>query len=74
MRKSKFFVSLLLVAVFMVLALGTVNAQERTKVRWFVGLGAGSDADKIPLQQAVVDEFNASQSDIELVLEVVDNT
>lgn len=74
MRKSKFFVSLLLVAVFMVLALGTVSAQERTKVRWFVGLGAGSDADKIPLQQAVVDEFNASQSEIELVLEVVDNT
>ncbi len=46
---------------------------QRTRVRWFVGLGAGSDEPTFAPQQAVVDEFNASQDKIELVLEVVDN-
>ncbi|MBS4062605.1 MAG: extracellular solute-binding protein, partial [Bacteroidetes bacterium] len=46
---------------------------EKTKVRWFVGLGAGSDEGTFAAQQAVVDEFNASQDKIELVLEIVDN-
>lgn len=45
----------------------------RTRVRWFVGLGAGSDEPTFAPQQAVVDEFNASQDKIELVLEIVDN-
>lgn len=42
-------------------------------VRWFVGLGAGSDEPTFAPQQAIVDQFNASQSDIRLVLEIVDN-
>jgi multiple sugar transport system substrate-binding protein len=44
-----------------------------TRVRWFVGLGAGSDEGTFEPQQAVVDAFNASQDEIELVLEIVDN-
>lgn len=48
-------------------------ASEKIKVRWFVGLGAGSDEGTFAPQQAVVDEFNASQDKIELVLEIVDN-
>jgi multiple sugar transport system substrate-binding protein len=44
-----------------------------TRVRWFVGLGAGSDEGTFAAQQAVVDEFNASQDRIELVLEIVAN-
>jgi multiple sugar transport system substrate-binding protein len=48
-------------------------ATEKTKVRWFVGLGAGSDEPTFAPQQAFVDEFNASQDKIELVLEIVDN-
>jgi multiple sugar transport system substrate-binding protein len=48
-------------------------AAEKIKVRWFVGLGAGSDEGTFAAQQAVVDEFNASQDKIELVLEIVDN-
>lgn len=51
----------------------TTQPTGRVKVRWFVGLGAGSDAPTLAPQQAVVDEFNASQNEIELVLEVVDN-
>jgi multiple sugar transport system substrate-binding protein len=43
------------------------------EVRWFVGLGAGSDEPTFAPQQAVVDQFNASQNEIRLVLEIVDN-
>lgn len=46
---------------------------DRTQIRWFVGLGAGSDAEIVPAQEAVVEAFNASQDEIELVLEIVDN-
>ncbi len=61
-----------LAAVLALLAvLGVATAQ--TQVRWFVGLGAGSDEPTIAAQQAVVDAFNASQNDIRLVLEVVEN-
>jgi len=51
----------------------TAAPTEKVKVRWFVGLGAGSDEGAMAGQQAVVDEFNASQDKIELVLEIVDN-
>jgi multiple sugar transport system substrate-binding protein len=46
---------------------------QRVKIRWFVGLGAGSDEGTFAPQQAVVDEFNASQDNIEMILEIVDN-
>lgn len=47
---------------------------KKTQVRWFVGLGAGSDEPTFAPQKAVVDKFNASQNEIELVLEIVDNS
>ena len=43
------------------------------RIRWFVGLGAGSDEPTFVPQQAIVDQFNASQNEIQLVLEIVDN-
>ncbi len=48
-------------------------ATEKTQVRWFVGLGAGSDEGTFAPQTAFVERFNASQDEIELVLEIVDN-
>jgi multiple sugar transport system substrate-binding protein len=48
-------------------------AAEAVEIRWFVGLGAGSDEPTFAAQEAVVEEFNASQDDIELILEIVDN-
>lgn len=48
-------------------------AGDKVQIRWFVGLGAGSDEGTFEPQQAVVDKFNASQDKIELVLEIVDN-
>lgn len=50
-----------------------VEPVEPVQIRWFVGLGAGSDEGTFAPQQAVVDEFNASQDKIELILEIVDN-
>jgi len=42
-------------------------------VRWYVGLGAGSDAGTIQPQKDFVKAFNASQNKIDLQLEIVAN-
>jgi multiple sugar transport system substrate-binding protein len=44
---------------------------EKVQIRWFVGLGTGTDPNQITVQEQVVSDFNASQDRIELVLEVV---
>ena len=59
-------------ALVIALALLVGTALAQTEVRWFVGLGAGSDEPTIAPQQVIVDEYNASQNEIELVLEIVD--
>src|SRR5512137_1285753 len=43
----------------------------RTCVRWFIGLGTGTDANQLPVEQSVVDDFNASQDKVQLIMEVV---
>ncbi|MCL4871294.1 MAG: extracellular solute-binding protein [Anaerolineae bacterium] len=49
----------------------TSTSSGRVTVRWFVGLGTGTDPGQITVQEEVVADFNASQDKIELVLEVV---
>jgi len=46
---------------------------EKVQIRWFVGLGTGGNPEQVEAQEAVVKEFNSSQDEIELVLEIVDN-
>ncbi|HDQ74135.1 MAG TPA: extracellular solute-binding protein [Chloroflexi bacterium] len=46
---------------------------EKVTIRWFVGLGTGSDPEQIPQEELVIEAFNASQDRIELVAEFVDN-
>ena len=46
---------------------------DKVEIRWYVGLGAGSDEPTFDAQKKVVEEFNASQDRIELKLEIVDN-
>jgi multiple sugar transport system substrate-binding protein len=45
----------------------------KTCVRWYIGLGTGTAAVQIPVEQEVVDDFNASQDKIQLILEIVPN-
>jgi multiple sugar transport system substrate-binding protein len=46
-------------------------ASEKVQIRWFVGLGTGTNPEQIAIQEEVVADFNASQDTVELVLEVV---
>ena len=43
-------------------------------VRWFIGLGAGTQPAQIAPEQAFAAAYNASQKDVYLSLEIVDNT
>src|SRR5512133_56155 len=43
----------------------------KTCIRWFVGLGTGTDPVQIAAEEAVVKDFNASNDKIQLILEVV---
>ena len=52
---------------------GAPGATEKIQIRWFVGLGGGVSDYQISVQEEVVADFNASQDNIELVLEVVPN-
>ena len=46
-----------------------------TQVRWYIGLGTGTDAGQLPIEQSVVDDFNADPAratdKIQLVMEVI---
>jgi len=45
-----------------------------TVVRWFIGLGAGTQPAQIGPEQAFITEYNKSQKDVYLQYEIVDNT
>ncbi|MGZ6267671.1 MAG: ABC transporter substrate-binding protein [Candidatus Limnocylindrales bacterium] len=45
-----------------------------TVVRWFIGLGAGTQPAQIAPEQAFAAAYNGSQKDVYLSLEIVDNT
>lgn len=62
-----------LLTVLALLTIVQVQAQDRVEIRWYVGLGAGTDGNQIDIQQGIVDEFNESQDRIELSLEAIDN-
>lgn len=44
---------------------------EKVDVRWFVGMGTGTDPVQVRAELAVVNQFNASQDAINLILEIV---
>jgi multiple sugar transport system substrate-binding protein len=67
-RKSLFVLSI--VAVLALLLVAPAAAQDKVVVTWFVGLGTGTNAEQIEAQNQVVADFNASQSEIELVLNI----
>lgn len=50
-----------------------VDIPGKTTVRWFIGLGTGSNPEQQEAQQAVVAAFNEANPDLNLVMEVVQN-
>lgn len=44
---------------------------NKVQIRWFVGLGTGTDPEQLPIEQKVVEDFNASHPKIQLILEVI---
>lgn len=63
---------ILTLGVVVALLLGALPgaAQERVKITWFVGLGTGTNEQQIEVQNRIVEEFNASQDKIELVINI----
>ncbi len=57
-----------------VLTTGEGCAPGATKVTWYIGLGAGTQPDDVAKEKAWVDEFNKSQSEACVVMNVVYNT
>lgn len=51
----------------------TGGSTDKVTVRWFIGLGAGGQPEQEAAQREVVEAFNASQDEIELVIEIVEN-
>ncbi len=74
MKKHLYVLTALIVLASILLAAcgaGAPAAAEKVKIRWFVGLGTGTQPDQVAVQEEVVADFNASQDKIELVLEIV---
>ena len=82
MRKSLLKLLSLLALAMLVLAACSTPAEETeapaeeteapvVQIRWFVGLGTGTDPEQIAVQEEVVADFNAANPGIELVLEIV---
>jgi multiple sugar transport system substrate-binding protein len=65
-------IGLMIVASMVLVACGAGGAASGpVKVRWFVGLGTGTNPEQVAVQEEVVKDFNAANPDIELVLEIV---
>ena len=85
MKKLLYVLSLLIIASMVLTACGggaepaatepaapaEPAASDKIQVRWFVGLGTGTNPEQVEIQNEVVADFNASQDKIELVLEIV---
>lgn len=46
-------------------------AANKVTIRWFVGLGTGTDPNQVEVENKIVKDFNASHPNINLVIEVV---
>jgi multiple sugar transport system substrate-binding protein len=60
----------LLIGLLAALVVAPIHAQDKVTVTWFVGLGTGTSPEQQDAQKKVVDEFNASQDKINLVINI----
>lgn len=70
MSRKVLMVLFLAAAIALMPTLSSAQAQSRTVVTWFVGIGTGSNAEQIATQNRVVEAFNASQNEIELKINI----
>jgi multiple sugar transport system substrate-binding protein len=70
MSRKSFYAVALIAALVLVLGALPAAAQEKAVVTWFVGLGTGTQAEQIEVQNQVVADFNASQDEVELVINI----
>jgi multiple sugar transport system substrate-binding protein len=66
---------LLIVAAILVGILGmsagsVAQARAKVTITWYVGLGTGTNSEQVDTENAVVDAFNKSQDQIELVINI----
>jgi ABC-type glycerol-3-phosphate transport system substrate-binding protein len=66
-------ISVIVVLLVAALSFQLVAAQSPIEVEWYVGLGAGGQPAQIEAQEAVVEAFNASHTDVQIKLTIVDN-
>lgn len=59
-----------MVLLLIIISVTPAVAQDRTIVTWFVGLGTGTNEQQIEIQNQVVEDFNNSQDEIELVINI----
>ena len=73
MKKLTYILSLSIIASIVLAACGAagIGSSGPVELRWYVGLGTGTDPEQLEVQQQVVDEFNAAHPNIKLTLEVV---
>lgn len=70
MSKKTLLVVALITALALVLVVAPAAAQEKVTITWFVGLGTGTNDQQIAEENRVVEEFNASQDKINLVINI----
>jgi len=70
MSKKTFRVIVLCVIGVLVLGALPAIAQDPVEIVWFVGLGTGTNDQQIEAENQVVADFNASQSDIHLTVNI----
>jgi multiple sugar transport system substrate-binding protein len=59
-----------MVLLLVIISVTPAVAQDRIIVTWFVGLGTGTNEEQIAIQNQVVEDFNNSQDEIELVINI----
>ncbi|HEX2619769.1 MAG TPA: hypothetical protein VHL11_06470, partial [Phototrophicaceae bacterium] len=61
---------LMILSLVLVLVISGISAQDKVTITWFVGLGTGTNDQQIEAENKVVEDFNASQDAIELVINI----
>jgi multiple sugar transport system substrate-binding protein len=69
-KKSLYIVGILSLLALLVGVVAPAAAQDKTTITWFVGLGTGSNPQQVDAQNKVVEDFNASQDKINLVINI----